>query len=235
MCIKKIIIIMFITLFGWTGWWLLGPVPALRSCASPGSPGLKFKDISRQDLPLGQGASMMTNPMSPPAIVFEKRKPKSLARQIAQYAPAGLLFIFVLMTTLCIMITFAIPPLHYLAVASACFAFHLMVARLVGHSWIYVAFAMSGLLSIILVAVSFSSGLGRRFPWKLAVAGQLFFLTLFCFTFFVRGIPGLVVTSGSVVTLSILMHVSVHVTRHSWPVSQKTSEESQEADHHIHG
>lgn len=44
-----------------------------------------------------------------------------------------------------------------------------------------------------------------------AAAGQIFFLVLFSYSFFLKGITGLTVAVGSVITLAILMKVTAHV------------------------
>ena len=56
-----------------------------------------------------------------------------------------------------------------------------------------------------------SIALGKKFPWKIAIAGRLFFWGLFSYSFFIRGITGLTVAIGSVVTLAILMRVTASV------------------------
>ena len=55
------------------------------------------------------------------------------------------------------------------------------------------------------------AALGERFPWRAAAAAQVFFLVLFSYSFFFKGITGLIVAIGSVATLGFLMKVTANV------------------------
>ena len=76
---------------------------------------------------------------------------------------------------------------------------------------INLAFLISAIVSVALVTSYLSGALRRAFPWKVAAAGQVFFLVLFSYSFFFKGITGLTVAIGSVVTLAILMKVTAHL------------------------
>jgi len=76
---------------------------------------------------------------------------------------------------------------------------------------IHLAFLLSASISVALVTGYLSAALRGEFPWKVAVAGQLFFLVLFSYSFFLEGMTGLTVAIGSVVTLAVLMKVTAHV------------------------
>jgi len=101
--------------------------------------------------------------------------------------------------------------MHYLFVAAGFFAFHLLLSYLVGHFNIHLSFVTSAIVSVFLVTSYLSAALGREFPWKMAAAGQIFFLVLFSYSFLIKGITGLTIAIGSVVTLGILMKVTAHV------------------------
>ena len=49
------------------------------------------------------------------------------------------------------------------------------------------------------------------FPWKFAALGQLFCLVLFSCSFFLKGMTGLTVTLGSVLTLAVLMYLTARL------------------------
>ena len=66
----------------------------------------------------------------------------------------------------------------------------------------------STLISVGVVTFYLRAALGERFPWKTAAIGQLFFLVLFSYSFFVKGMTGLTVASGSVITLAAIMAVT---------------------------
>lgn len=144
-------------------------------------------------------------------IIPDKINPGPLTTRITYFAPVCLLFFFVLTATIGIMYSIRIHPMHYLFVTAGFFAFHLMLSYMAGHVWIHLAFFISAAISVGLVTFYLRTALGQVFPWKVAVAGQLFFLVLFSYTFFIKGITGLIVATGSVVTLGILMKVTADV------------------------
>ena len=144
-------------------------------------------------------------------IVPEKLNPGPLTTRITYFAPVCLLFFFVLVGTINIVYKVNIHPMHYLFVAAGFFAFHLLLSYMVGIINIHLAFIISAIVSVTLVTTYLSAALRGKFPWKVAVAGQLFFLVLFSYSFFLKGITGLTVAIGSVVTLAVLMRVTAHV------------------------
>jgi len=144
-------------------------------------------------------------------IIPEKLNPGPLTSRITFFAPVCLVFFFILVATINILYKVNIHPMHYLFVAAGFFAFHLLLAYMVGIINIHVSFIISAVTSVALVTSYLSAALGGKFPWKVAVAGQLFFLVLFSYSFFLKGITGLTVAIGSVVTLGVLMRVTAHV------------------------
>lgn len=144
-------------------------------------------------------------------IIPEKLNPGPLTSRITFFAPVCLLFFFVLVATINILYKVNIHPMHYLFVAAGFFAFHLLLAYLVGVITIHVAFVICAIVSVGLVTSYLSAALKGQFPWKVAIAGQLFFLVLFSYSFFLEGITGLTVAIGSVVTLAVLMKVTADV------------------------
>ena len=144
-------------------------------------------------------------------IIPQKLNPGPLTSRITYFAPVCLIFFFVLIATISIKYAINIHPMHYLFVASGFFAFHLLLTYFVGHINVHLAFLISTFTSVTLVTSYLASALGKKFPWKIAIAGQLFFLVLFSYSFFIRGITGLTVAIGSVVTLAILMRVTASV------------------------
>ena len=142
-------------------------------------------------------------------IIPQKLNPGPLTSRITYFAPVCLIFFFVLIATINIKYALDIHPMHYLFVAAGFFAFHLLLTYFVGHINVHLAFLISAVTSVSLVTGYLSAALGKRFPWKIAIAGQLFFLVLFSYSFFfIKGLTGLTVAIGSVVTLAILMRVT---------------------------
>ena len=144
-------------------------------------------------------------------IIPEKLNPGPLTSRITFFAPVCLIFFFVLVATINIMYKINIHPMHYLFVAAGFFAFHLLLAYMVDVVNIHASFAVSAVVSVVLVTCYLRAALGAGFPWKAAVAGQVFFLVLFSYSFFLDGTTGLTVAIGSIVTLAVLMKVTAHV------------------------
>lgn len=144
-------------------------------------------------------------------VIPEKLNPGPLTSRITFFAPVCLLFFFVLIGAINILYKVNIHPMHYLFVAAGFFAFHLLLSYTAGIINIHVAFAVSAVVTVTLVTLYMTSALKGRFPWKIAAAAQLFFLVLFSYSFFFKGITGLTIAVGSVVTLGVLMKVTAHI------------------------
>lgn len=143
-------------------------------------------------------------------VIPEKLNPGPLTSRITTFAPVCLLFFFVLVGSISIVYRIEIHPMHYLFVAAGFFAFHLLLVYMVGIINIHVAFIIASITSVGLVTSYLMAALRGRLPWMLAVGGQVFFLVLFSYSFFLQGITGLTVAIGSVVTLAVLMKVTAH-------------------------
>jgi hypothetical protein len=141
-------------------------------------------------------------------VVPEKLNPGPIAARMSFFAPVSLIFFFALIATLNVVWRIAIHPMHYLFTTAGFFAFHLLFAYLVDHVDIHVSFVIAALTSLVLVTTYLTAALGSKFPWKVSAAGQVFYLILFSYTFFLKGFTGLVVTIGAVATLAVLMRVT---------------------------
>lgn len=141
-------------------------------------------------------------------VVPNKLNPGPVTTRITFFAPVCLLFFFLLVGTINILYKVEIHPMHYLFVAAGFFAFHLLLSYLVGVWNIHVSFVLCAVVSVVLVTLYMRAALGAAFPWKVAVAGQLFYLVLFSYSFFLKGMTGLIVAIGSVVTLAVMMYVT---------------------------
>ena len=138
----------------------------------------------------------------------QKLNPGPLAARMSFFAPVCLLFFFVLITALCITHRINIHPMHYLFVNAGFFAFHLLFAYSIDLINVHIAFILSSLVSIALVVPYLNRALGSSFPWKTAAIGQLVYLVLFSYSFFIDGMTGLTVTVASILTLAILMKIT---------------------------
>ncbi|HOX06277.1 MAG TPA: inner membrane CreD family protein [Planctomycetota bacterium] len=144
-------------------------------------------------------------------IMPDKLNPGPLSARITFFAPVCLLFFFLVVGTIGILRGIGIHPMHYLFVAGGFFAFHLLFAYLVDHVPVHGSFAIAAVATVLLVTGYLAAALGRGFPWKLAAAGQFFYLILFSYSFFLKGMTGLTVTVGAVLTLGILMWVTARI------------------------
>ena len=141
----------------------------------------------------------------------EKVNPGPVSARMSFFAPVCLLFFFVLITALSVLKRINIHPMHYLFVTGGFFAFHLLFAYLVDLINIHLAFSVSSVTSVALVVAYLATALGKSFPWKIAALGQLFYLVLFSYSFFLEGMTGLTVTIGSVLTLAVLMKLTANL------------------------
>jgi hypothetical protein len=168
-------------------------------------------EISAKGSRLSWIASDLITTQEMGVIIPERLNPGPVASRITFFAPVCLVFFFVLIATINIMYKIPIHPMHYMFVAAGFFAFHLLLAYMVDLIPIHVSFMISAIVSVGLVTSYLAAALGREFPWKIAAAGQILFLVLFSYSFFLKGTTGLTVAIGSVVTLGVLMRVTAKV------------------------
>jgi inner membrane protein involved in colicin E2 resistance len=101
--------------------------------------------------------------------------------------------------------------MNYFFLAAAFFAFHLLLAYLVDHVDVHVAFATASAVSLTLVLSYLRAVAGAGRPLAEAAVAQLTFLVLFGYAFFFEGYTGLTVTVGAVATLFVLMQMTARV------------------------
>ncbi len=137
--------------------------------------------------------------------------PGPLAARITAFAPVSLLFFLVVMVILGVLQQRNLHPMNYAFLSAAFFAFHLLLAYLVDHVDIHVAFVAASAVSIGLVVSYLRLVSGTAFALAKAGLAQLVFLVLFSYAFFFEGYTGLTVTLGAIVTLFVLMQVTARV------------------------
>jgi inner membrane protein involved in colicin E2 resistance len=101
--------------------------------------------------------------------------------------------------------------MNYFFLAAAFFAFHLLLAYLVDHISIHVAFLICSIVSIGLVVSYLRLVLGIRFAVREAGIAQIIYLVLFSYAFFFKGFTGLAVTIGAILTLFVVMQATGRV------------------------
>lgn len=138
----------------------------------------------------------------------EKLQPGPLAGQISLFAPVSLFFFFFLMFIITTLRGIEMHPMNYFFLATAFFAFHLLMAYLVDHISIHLAFVICSLVSVFLVVSYLRLVVGIRFAAVEAGLAQLIYLVLFSYAFFFKGFTGLAITIGSIITLFVVMQMT---------------------------
>jgi inner membrane protein involved in colicin E2 resistance len=137
-----------------------------------------------------------------------KLQPGPLAGEISYAAPVSLFFFFFLMFIITTMRKIDLHPMNYFFLATAFFAFHLLLAYLVDHISIHAAMAMASVVSVTLVVSYLRLVVGLRFAALEAGTAQLIYLVLFSYAFFWKGFTGLSITIIAIVTLFVVMQAT---------------------------
>jgi inner membrane protein involved in colicin E2 resistance len=141
-------------------------------------------------------------------VMPEKLQPGPLAGRISLFAPVSLFFFFFLMLVITTLRGIELHPMNYVFLAAAFFSFHLLLAYLVDHVSIHVAFFACSAVSIFLVVSYLRLVVGMRFASGEAAVAQFIYLVLFSYAFFLKGFTGLAITIGSIITLFVVMQVT---------------------------
>lgn len=138
----------------------------------------------------------------------QKLQPGPVVGRISLFAPVSLLLFFFVMFVITVVRGVDLHPMNYFFLATAFFAFHLLLAYLVDVIPVAPAFAIASAVSVGLVISYLRLVAGVRFALFTAGAAQLVYLVLFSAAFFVEGLTGLAVTLVSVATLFVTMQVT---------------------------
>jgi len=138
----------------------------------------------------------------------EKLQPGPLAGEISYAAPVSLFFFFFFVFIITTLRDIDLHPLNYFFLATAFFAFHLLLAYLVDHISIHAAMATSSVVSVLLVVSYLRLVVGMRFAALEAGTAQLIYLVLFSYAFFWRGFTGLSITIIAIITLFVVMQAT---------------------------
>lgn len=142
------------------------------------------------------------------AAMPQKLQPGPLAGQISLFAPVPLFFFFFLMFIITTNRAIDLHPMNYFFLAAAFFAFHLLMAYLVDHISVHIAFLICSFISVFLVVSYLRLVVGIRFAALEAGFAQLIYLVLFSYAFFFKGFTGLAITVGSILTLFLVMQMT---------------------------
>jgi len=138
----------------------------------------------------------------------ERLNPGPLVMKVTFFAPVCLLFFFVVLLATNVIKKVNIHPMHFMFTAAGFFAFNLLFAYLVDVINVHVSFLISSIVTLVLVNSYQRAALGEKFPWKWVGLAQFCYLILFSYSFFFKGLTGLTVTIGSIITLAVLMYLT---------------------------
>ena len=141
----------------------------------------------------------------------EKLQPGPLAGEISYFAPVSLFLFFFLMFVITTVRNINLHPMNYFFLATAFFAFHLLLAYLVDHISIHLAFVICSAVSVFLMVSYLRLVIGLRFAIVEAGGAQVIYLVLFSYAFFIKGFTGLAVTIGCIVTLFVVMQMTAGI------------------------
>ena len=102
-------------------------------------------------------------------------------------------------------------PVNYFFLATAFFAFHLLLAYLVDHISIHLAMIICSVVSVFLVVSYLRIVVGPTFAFREAALAQIVYLVLFSYAFFWQGFTGLSITVVAIVTLFVVMQATARV------------------------
>jgi hypothetical protein len=161
------------------------------------------------DLTWSYGSIVSGHPIG--LVMPKPLNPGPLVSRITFFAPVSLVFFFVALLLLTATSGVKLHPMHYAFLASAFFAFHLLLAYLADQIDINLAFAIGALASVGLVVGYLRVVVGKSRALAEIAVSQFLFLVLFSYSFFFEGITGLAVTVGAVLTLAYFMVKTAHL------------------------
>ena len=168
--------------------------------------------VRREETPNGWKLNWnYSNLVTSYAIAMEmprRLQPGPLAGQISYFAPVSLFFFFFLMFIITAVRKIDLHPMNYFFLATAFFAFHLLLAYLVDHVSIHTSFVICSMVSVFLVVSYLRLVVNIRFALLEAAGTQFVFLILFSYAFFFQGFTGLAITIGAIITLFVVMQVT---------------------------
>jgi hypothetical protein len=136
--------------------------------------------------------------------------PGPVASRMSFFAPVSLLFFFAVLVLMGMVWRISLHPMNYFFLAAGCFAFQLLFAYLVDLIPLYLAYAISAVVSLALVSGYLFAAVGRRFA-QLGGVAQFAYMVLFSYSFFFEGLTGLTITIGAIITLALLMITTAKV------------------------
>lgn len=141
----------------------------------------------------------------------KKINPGPFVSKISFFAPVSLFFFFFLMFIITTLKKIKIHPMNYFFISCAFFSFHLLMAYLVDHIDVHLAFLVSSIVSIFLVVSYMRIVVGSSFAFFEVGLSQFVYLVLFSYAFFLEGYTGLTITILSILTLFLVMQFTAKI------------------------
>ena len=141
-------------------------------------------------------------------IIPNKLNPGGIITRVSFFAPVPLLFFFVVLLMFSVVLKMNLHPMHFFFLAATFFSFHLMFSYFSDQLNIYLSFAISAIVSLILTVTYMRLISPKKMAFIYAPVIQFIYLIVFSFSFFFDGITGIIVTICAVVTLFILMQAT---------------------------
>lgn len=133
-----------------------------------------------------------------------------VAAQISFYAPLSLLLFFAVILITAISRGVSLHPVNYVFLAAGFFAFPLLFSYMLDVVPVHLSFVIAALASLLLVCGYLRAAAGE-FIFRVAVVAQTAYMVLFSYSFFFKGLTGLTLTLGGIVTLGVLMALTAKV------------------------
>jgi hypothetical protein len=133
-----------------------------------------------------------------------------VAAQISFYAPLSLLLFFVVIIIAATSRGVALHPVNYFFLAAGFFAFPLLFSYMLDVVPVHFSFVIAAGASLMLVCGYLRAAAGD-FLFRVAIVAQAAYMVLFSYSFFFKGLTGLTLTVGGIVTLGVLMALTARV------------------------
>ena len=141
----------------------------------------------------------------------QKLNPGPFVSRLSFFAPVSLFFFFFVLFMVTTVKNIKIHFMNYFFLATAFFAFHLLLAYLVDHINVHLACVISSLVSVFLVISYMRLVVGVRFALVETGLAQFVYLILFSYAFFWEGYTGLTITICAIVTLFLVMQFTARL------------------------
>ncbi len=156
----------------------------------------------------------------------ERLNPGPWAGKVTFFAPVSLFFFFFLMLLITAIKKIELHPMHFFFMAASFFSFHLLLAYLIDHINIHVAFLICSVVSIGLVVSYLRLVVSNSFAFREVIIIQFIYLVFFSYTFFFERYTGLSITILSIVTLFVVMQLTARINwRDVFGISQNKDTE----------